>query len=206
MTSGQAVGRSAAEATLLLEQALAKVEAMPRELAELKESLRGVLERLQAALDHLSGEARRLSDEASGLAVVSERLESHLSELTAALTGLPLAPASAPGARPQAPPPPREPQFAAGNGPVDVVLASVPGYQGLMDALRALGDLPGAHASVVGYRNGEASMQLSLSTPVTVRQIVDALRQSTGHQLLIEEARPEASRLRLRFASAEGRG
>lgn len=199
MTAEPGVARSAAEATLILEQALAHVESMPKELAELKATLRGVLERLDEALKHLTTEAGRLSQEAANLAVVSERLEQHLGDLTQGLGGAARAEPAAPATD--------EPRFGAGNGALGIVLAGVPGFQGLMDAQRALSGLPSAQgASVVAFRNGEASLELHLQSPVSAREIVESVRRSTGHELLIEEARPDAGRLRLRFVDAEGRG
>ena len=85
-----------------------------------------------------------------------------------------------------------------------VVLAAVPGFQGLMDIQRALSGLPQTEgASVVAYKNGEASLEVVLNAPVAARQIVDDIRESTGEQLLIEESRPEAGKLRLRFVERD---
>lgn len=99
---------------------------------------------------------------------------------------------------------PEETQFHPADRPVAIVLAAVPGFRGLMDAERALSGLAAAEgASVVGYNKGEASMELTLRAPLSPREILDALRASTGHQVLIEEARPEA--LRLRFIESPGR-
>jgi hypothetical protein len=202
VTAGQGIGRTAAEATLILEQALAQVESMPKELAELKAALRGVLERLDEAMQHLGSEASRLSQEAANLAVVAERLEQHVGDLTQGLGG-----GAAEQPEASAPSTAGEPLFEAGDGALGIVLAAVPGFQGLMDAQRALSGLPSAiGASVVAFRNGEASLELHLQSPVSAREIVESVRRSTGHELLIEEARPDAARLRLRFVDGEGRG
>ena len=153
-------------------------EPMPQDLAELKQALREAV--------------RRLEDETSRLAHVADRLEARI--------GAP--PAGEPAAEP-APMTPPEPQFQPVDHPVDVVIAAVPGFQGLMDAQRGLSALPAVEgASVHRYQNGEASLSVTLRSPLTVQEIVEGLQLATGHQLVIEEARPEAQRLRLRFVGS----
>ena len=178
----------------------------PPELSGLRRTLRELARRLEDAVDHLGLEAQRLSDETSRLAQIAGQLEARLSDLAGA--GLPLsAPregASTPSAEPIAP---REPQFRPGESAVGVVLAAVPGFQGLMEVQRALSSLAATErASVVAYKNGEASLEVLLRAPVSAQQIVEQLRTATGYRLLIEESRPEAQRLRLRFLEGEGDG
>ena len=43
-----------------------------------------------------------------------------------------------------------------------------------------------------------------LREPVTASRVVEALSESANQTLLIEESRPEALRLRLRFVEQEG--
>ncbi len=75
-----------------------------------------------------------------------------------------------------------------------------------MDTQRALTGLPETdNASVVAFKNGEASLEVTLNAPVSARQIVDGVRDATGEQLVIEESRPEDSRLRLRFVDRADR-
>jgi hypothetical protein len=179
---------------------------VPQELTDLKRALREVVQRLEDALDHLGIEAQRLSDEASRLTLVADRLEARLNALPRLLRGDRVPPEPEPTSE-LGPAVAQEPQFRPGDQGVGIVIAAVPGFQGLMDVQRALSGLPSVEgASVSGYRNGEASLEVVLRAPVTARQIVDGLKESTGHQLLIEEARPEALRLRLRFIDQEGRG
>ncbi|MEX0787083.1 MAG: hypothetical protein WD939_10640 [Dehalococcoidia bacterium] len=217
-TPPEAPQRSAADAAEHLERTLAHFESMletleqrsqaapesgavaaPGELTSAQESLERIVARLEATLEQLGAEAERLSDSASDLAVVAGRLEVRMNEVVRSLSGgRPALEASQP-AEPS-PPAPAEPQFAPGEDAVGIVLAAVPGFQGLMDAQRALNGLPEADsASVVAYKNGEAAMHLVLREAVSARRIVEGLRSSTGHQLVIEESRPEALRLRLRF-------
>jgi hypothetical protein len=189
---------------------LAQFETMPHEMSELRRSLGEVLHRFEDALDHLGIEAKRLSNESTGLALMADRLQARLSDLERTLNGNYIGNYREAAAReapvPDEPRAPDEPQFRPSDKGVSVVLASVPGFQGLMDVQRALSGLPEADAaSVAAYRNGEATLQLVLRQPVGARQIIDALAQATGEELLIEESRPEAQRLRLRFVQEEGR-
>jgi len=197
-------------ATAALEMTLAQFETMPHEMSELRRSLGEVLHRFEDALDHLGIEAKRLSNESTGLALMADRLQARLSDLERTLNGNYIGNYREAAAReapvPDEPRAPDEPQFRPSDKGVSVVLASVPGFQGLMDVQRALSGLPEADAaSVAAYRNGEATLQLVLRQPVGARQIIDALAQATGEELLIEESRPEAQRLRLRFVQEEGR-
>jgi len=193
------------QANFELERMLARFETMPGEMAEVKRSLAEVLHRFEDALDHLGIEAKRLSNESSALALMADKLQMRLEQLQRALNG-DYHEAPRERAVAEEPPVPTEPQFRPSDQGVSVVLASVSGFQELMDVQRALTGLPDAeNASVLTYRNGEASLQLVLRRPVTAGQIVDALAQATGEELLIEESRPEAQRLRLRFVDKEGR-
>jgi hypothetical protein len=209
------------QSTRNLERVLAQFESMPEELADLKRSLGDVLQRFEEALDHLGVEARRLSNEASALASVAGRLQTRLGDLgrsmgqqAGALAREPSREASyglreEPHYAPQEQPryaPPGEPQFEPAGQGVTITLAAVPGFQGLMDAVRALNGLPATEsASVVAFKNDEASIRVTLRQPVSARQIVEGLQASTGQQALIEESRPDAQRLRLRFVERESR-
>ncbi len=206
-----------AQAAEVLEQALTKAEALLEqmentarqqaapegnapsmdELTEVRHDLRDLARRLEDALAHLDAERQRLSDEASRLSNEASRLELLAGRLQAMLAAGP-----SPAPAPEAPPPvaPGEPHFLPGNGPLKVVVSAVPGFQGLMDTQRGLAALPGvASASVQMYRNGEATLEAVLRDALSPARVVEALSVATSHQLLIEEARPEAQRLRLRF-------
>ena len=55
-----------------------------------------------------------------------------------------------------------------------MIVNAVPGFQELMDMQRGLSDLAAVEgASVSSYRNGEASLELTLNAPVTAREIID---------------------------------
>ena len=217
--SEPALRRSAAEATQILEQALTHFESAlekieqrvetasagtqqganmkNHEFTELKRALREIVRRLEEGLDHLGLEAQRLSDEASRLAVIADRLEARLDQVAGSLAQVRTGAVSVPE---PAPLPPEEPQFLPDDNAMQIALAAVPGFQGLMDAQRALSGLSAAKsASVIAYKDGEASLEVVLREPVGALDIVEGLREATGHELLIEEARPDALRLRLRF-------
>jgi hypothetical protein len=190
-----------------LEETLARFESMPQEMSELRRSLTDVLHNFEYALDHLGIEAKRLSTESSALALMADKLQMRLDDLQRTLNGEyssrhPAAAAIVDEALPES----AEPQFRPSDQGVSVTLSTVLGFQELMDVQRALNSMPKAEAaSVVGFRNGEAALQLVLKSPTTAAQIVDALAQRTGEELLIEESRPDEQRLRLRFVEGEGR-
>jgi hypothetical protein len=69
-----------------------------------------------------------------------------------------------------------------------------------MEVQRALTHMPAVEgASVERYLDGEARIVLLLREPLTARRIADGLAEYIGEPLTIEEARPEALRLHLRF-------
>lgn len=168
----------------------------PEDRVALSRGEQDVLQRLDDALTHLGSEAARMSEGAAQLSTVAFRLQENLSSVSNVLErSHEIEQVSAHE------PPSSEPRFAANGRPVDVVLTGVPGFQGLMDVQRALASMASAEAaSVVGYRNGEATLEVLLRDAVTAQEIVDALRVQTGHTLLVEEAHPEDLKLRLRFA------
>jgi hypothetical protein len=95
-----------------------------------------------------------------------------------------------------------EPSFASGGEGVDVTIGAVPGFQGLMEVQRALVRLPQVQSAAVRrYQDDEAAIQLVLSQPMTATAIAEAVSTATGQQLVVDDARVEALRLRLRFLS-----
>lgn len=183
-----AAGPANHDAADVLREALAHVESMPRDLADLRRWLGDVFQHLDDVLGRLDGEARRLGDTSTRLADIASKLEERISG------PLPAPVSAATNAVPE------EPKFLPGAGPVAIVLAAVPGFQGLMDIQRTLASRAEVEAaSVIAYKNGEASIEVTLTAPVTAGQLVESLHQSTGHPLLIEEVRPDDARLRLRF-------
>jgi hypothetical protein len=93
-----------------------------------------------------------------------------------------------------------EPSFAPGGEGIDVTIAAVPGFQGLMELQRALVRLPQVQSAAVRrYQDDEAAIQLVLSQPMTASAIAEGVSGSTGKQMLVDESRPDGLRLRLRF-------
>ncbi len=182
-----------------LEQAVAsrppiepgRKEATPRE-ADLSLALREFTQQQEDALERLNAVAERL-------ALAVGRLEAWLSELPSPLEqGYALHPGEP--VRRGAAAAFEERRFLPGEGAVSIILAPVLDFQGLMELYRALSGLPAAEgASVVRFKNGEASFEVLLRAGVSASQIAQTLRESTGERLLIEESRPEAHRLRLRL-------
>jgi hypothetical protein len=169
-------------------------------------------------MDVMGEEGRRLSEQVQALTEAIQRLERRLDDLPRLVVpgGPPeMPPPEAPSeaALPEAPvaeaPPeekeePAEPQFAAGGEGIQLLVSAVPGFQGLMEVQRALTHMPAVEgASVERYLDGEARISLLLREPLTARRIADGLAEYIGERLTIEEARPEALRLHLRFGGGE---
>ena len=196
--------RSAAESAKLLEHALEQFESTlgrlearggnsdrePAPRYDDDRNLSRTLRRVEDALEQVVREARRISDEASRLTLIAERLEVRVDRPAEPEPDWPHRPA----------PPAPEPQFQPQDEPLRIVLAAVPGFQGLMDTQRALAGLEEVDgASVVAYRNGEATLEVALLDAISASDIVNVLTGAIGHELLIEESQPDDLRLRLRF-------
>jgi hypothetical protein len=155
--------------------------------------------RSQALPPELLETLERFGDALARIAQFTERLGARVNELTDAVTKLTEARETAPAAStPQLPD--LEPSFAPGGEGVDVTIAAVPGFQGLMDMQRALVRLPQVQgAAVRRYQDDEAAIQLVLAQPMTASAVVEGVTAATGLHLVIDESRPDALRLRLRF-------
>ncbi len=162
----------------------ARTDTVPREVIETMERFSDILARL---VDHTESLATRMSD------------------LTDAVTNVADANAAAHAA--QAAPdvakphlPDLEPPFAAGGEGIDVTIAAVPGFQGLMEIQRALVRLPQVQSAAVRrYQDDEAAIQLVLGQPMTATAIAEGVTAGTGKRIFVDEARPDTLRLRLRF-------
>jgi len=131
----------------------------------------------------------------------TEQLAERMADLTEAVAALAEQRiAEEPPAAPKPQLPEMEPAFAPGGEGVDMIVASVPGFQGLMDVQRALVRLPQVQSAAVRrYQDDEAAIQLVLSQPMTATALAEGVSAATGRRLFVDEARPEALRLRLRF-------
>ena len=143
----------------------------------------------------------RFSDILSRLVDHTESLATRMSDLTETVARLAEAQAAPPApevAKPHLPD--LEPSFAAGGEGIDVTIAAVPGFQGLMEIQRALVRLPQVQSAAVRrYQDDEAAIQLVLGQPMTATTIAEGVTAGTGKRIFVDEARPDALRLRLRF-------
>jgi hypothetical protein len=181
---------------------------------DVQAATRAVSDYFSSVVDLMGEEGHRLSEQVRTLTEAVQRLERRLDELPK--LAVPSGPAQAPPAEAppeaglakaptvEAPPEkkegPAEPQFPAGGEGIQLLISAVPGFQGLMEVQRALTHMPAVEgASVERYLDGEARIVLLLREPLTARRIADGLAEYIGEPLTIEEARPEALRLHLRF-------
>ncbi len=100
----------------------------------------------------------------------------------------------------------KEPQFDA-NQAVRISLEAVPDFDRATAVQQALSDLPQASSvAVIEFEDTSASIEMELHTSVNVRQIMEQLREHTGRHYLVEHARPEEHKLRIRFIEHEEDG
>ena len=160
----------------------ARTPSVPPQVVETMERFSDVLTRL---VEHTESLASRMADLTEAVASLAEQRVRHTQEPT-------------PAAKPQLPE--MEPSFAPGGEGIDVVIAAVPGFQGLMEVQRALVRLPQVQSAAVRrYQDDEAAIQLVLGQPMTASQIAEGVSAGTGKRLFVDEASPSALRLRLRF-------
>jgi hypothetical protein len=147
----------------------------------------------------------RFSDILGQLVEHNQSLAARMADLADAVASLAEAPAAQPApaaAKPHLPE--LEPTFASGGEGIDVTIAAVPGFQGLMEIQRALVRLPQVQSAAVRrYQDDEAAIQLVLSQPMTAASIAEGVTNGTGKSILVDEARPDTLRLRLRFLNAQ---
>jgi hypothetical protein len=159
--------------------------------------------RAQALSPQVVETLERFGDALTRLATFTEQLGARMNELTNAVTTLARARDTQPAPQATAPTPQLpalEPRFAPGGEGVDVTIGAVPGFQGLMDLQRALVKMTQVQSAAVRrYQDDEAAIQLVLSQAMSASAIVEGVAGATGRQLAIDEARPEALSLRLRF-------
>ena len=133
-----------------------------------------------------------------------DRLVTHLEGISLLMSDL-VGRLGAPGAAPQAAEATDtgEPPFRPGGEGISLGIGDVPGFQVLMDIQKALIAMDAiAGASVERFQEGESRILLQLRQPVTASALAAALHRSTGHATVVEEAQPEALRLRLKVLPA----
>jgi hypothetical protein len=188
-------------AALILAQALTDAEVLiatereahaqriPPQLVETLDRFGDVLSKLVEMTERLGDRVNDLTGAVGALATAQELAATALAEAQEARDTQ---------AKPQLPE--LEGSYAPGGEGVDVTIAAVPGFQGLMEVQRTLVRMPQVQsASVRRYQDDEAAIQLVLSQPMTPTAIAEGVSAGTSRQLIVDEARPEALRLRLRF-------
>ena len=163
----------------------ARARQVPVELVETLERFSSVLTRLVQHTELMTERMSELTDAVAAVAGQRARASQ----------------APAPVAKPQLPE--MEPSFAPGGEGIDVTIAAVPGFQGLMEVQRSLVRLPQVQSAAVRrYQDDEAAIQLVLSQPMTAAALAEGVSNGTGKRLMVDDSRPEALRLRLRFLDA----
>lgn len=169
-----------------------RAQTVPPQVVEALERFGTVLEKLLEFNEQLGERVAELTDAVARLA----EAQTHAAAAPA--------PAGSSGfsAKPQLPD--MEPSYAPGGEGIDVTIAAVPGFQGLMELQRALVRLPQVHSAAVRrYQDDEASIQLVLSQPMSANTIAEGVTASTGRGIVVDESRPDALRLRLRFIGGD---
>lgn len=141
----------------------------------------------------------RFSSVLTRLVEHTEALSARMAELTEAVASLAEQRATAtPPAKPQLPE--MERSFPPGGEGIDVTIAGVPGFQGLMELQRALVRMPEVQSAAVRrYQDDEAAIQLVLSQPMTSSAVAEGVSAGTGKRIIVDESQPDQLRLRLRF-------
>ena len=210
MTQRQSINpdEPSAEAASLLARAMAELTrglAKEAGLAEARDELvttrhavETAVRRLQEHLDDAKEREGLLGQQLGSLAASLDRLVAHLEGLSRLMGDLLERVAeqpktAAPAAKPEA-------GFPAGGEGTTLVLAGVPGFQGLMEIQKALTRMDQvAGASVERYQEGDSRILIHLRSNVTANQIADAIRDATGQAAVVEESRPELLRLKIRL-------
>jgi hypothetical protein len=168
------------------------------ELSAVRAAIQDLSTRLERQLEDDKDQRRLVGDQLAALATSLDRLVVHLQGLSQLMGDLleRLAETPAPTTAPEA-------SFQPGGEGVSLALAAVPGFQALMDIQKALASMPqAAGASVERYQEGDSRILLHLKSPVTASEIAAWVRSSTQYATVVEEARPELSRLRLKVVPA----
>jgi hypothetical protein len=194
MTDERAQDQAVERASRIIAQALMEAEEI---LGSKREShQQQIPPQLLDTLERFSSLLARLVEHTEHLA---ERM-TELTEAVAALADTRARAAGPPTSTPQLPE--MERAYAPGGEGIDVTIEAVPGFQGLMELQRALVRLPEVQSAAVRkYQDDEAAIQLVLAQPMTASAIAAGITGSTGHPIIVDEARPDQLRLRLRFLS-----
>lgn len=177
-----------------------------QESPEIAELRRTVHQRCAELRDGLT----RLADDVTRLADAATRRNGHTNgyqngHSNGSTNGHAPAPPAANGTNEAASPKPTvESKFEATGWPLRVVLEAVPDFEAATAVQQALSDMPQAtSAAVIEFEDASASLDVDLDVAVSLREIMDQLREHTGRHYLVEQARPDEHRLRVRFIEHE---
>lgn len=200
---------AASSAPEIQERALAQMEAdaapafrgsstdTAQVLTERVRTLQNTCRRLEETIGQLGAEVERISAAGNGISILTRRAGPHDPRRSVG-SSRPSEQAAEPRQIAA-----RELAFQPNERPVTIVVDGVPDFQALMEMQRALDSLLEAEtATVAEYQDGQASFELELHTAATPAQVVAGLHRISGHSLLIEEAKPHESSMRLRFQEA----
>ena len=169
-----------ARGTAILEQMASRIEASLADDKEQRHVMAGQLSQLAGSLDslvnHLQGLSHLMADILERLAEPAATPEEAAAEA------------------------PSEPSFPAGGEGVTLSIAGVPGFAELVEiqnGLRAMEQVSGA--SVERFQEGESRILVQLSATITASELAEGLRKATNHGFVVEEARPELLRLKLKI-------
>jgi hypothetical protein len=197
----RAAGLLAQALNELYQSAAAEAGVSREDLAESRAALQALAQRLEQQLAEEKLQRAQLAGQLTNLAGSLDRLVNHLhglSQLMAELLERLASPADAPGPAAAV----AEPAFQPGGEGISLNLSAVPGFQALMDIQKALIALEQvAGASVERFQEGDSRILLQLRSPLTAADLAHALTSATGHQIAVEESRPELMRLRLKIVS-----
>ena len=200
---GRASGHLAQALNELYQAAAADAGVSHDELARSRAALEELAQRLESQLAQEKEQRAQLAGQLTNLAGSLDRLVSHLHGLSQLMAELLERLAASGGPLPSLQPPAApEPTFQPGGEGVSLSLSAVPGFQALMDFQKALNAMEQvSSASVERFQEGDSRIQLQLNAPLTADAIASTLTNTTGHACVVEEARPELMRLRLRVVS-----
>ncbi len=174
------------------------LSAATNELASARAAIDELSRRVESQLEEDKDQRRQLGDQLSTLAGSLDRLVTHLQGLSQLMGDLleRLAEPSGAAAPPETP-------FRPGGEGLSLALAGLPGFQALMEVQKALSSMEQvAGASVERYQEGDSRLLVHLRSAVTASEVQSWIGANTPFNVVVEESKPELSRLRLRIVSA----
>lgn len=207
-TDGDAISRAAAHiARALYEmQTLDDTRNAPvrDEIARNSAALEQLATRIESSLAEDREQRHVMAGQLSQLAGSLDSLVNHLQGLSHLMADI-LERLAEPIAAPEeaTPETPSEPTFNPGGEGVTLTIANVPNFAALPEIQRALlGIEHVTSASVERFSEDEARLVLQLNASLTSSELNDALHSATTHRFVVEEARPELLRLKLKIVPA----